>query len=398
MPVDIREELDKLLVHSEQIWLLGAGASFDANLPLVIDLTKRVRSECGKEEIVRTGKAALVVESVISALASSLSADPTIESILDHLADHYSMARRAPKGVVLIGNGASSVEVSADELTRTRDFLVGAIRDALRWGYCYNADPALEKIGIPGNSIVDITSHDAFMEVLFARLQAGRAPRLKPVEFFTVNYDTLIEDALALRGIGCSDGFAGGALGFWDPTTFGKSANGEPSRAILTKLHGSIDWAYIPEDERIVRRRIGDLYPTKGTDVLIYPQASKYDFARREPFDTLFQRFRNALSRNTAQVLIVCGYAFGDDHVDMVIEQAMSRRSGGELTIVAFAKSRSGKLKKWCEQGFGERVYVIAEDGVWRGKDGPHLPPAGGATHDWWTFKGMTKFLADVRA
>jgi len=394
MADDIREDLDKLLMHGEQIWLLGAGASCDANLPLVVGLTARVRSECAAQEIPREGQPNLKIGVVWDGLLSSLHPDATIETILDHLADHFSVAKRAANKAVTVGDGAAAIAVSASELKRVRDAALVAIREALRWGYCHDPDPKKCRQGKPGESIVDISSHLDLMDVLFDQMQAGRAARLKPVDFFTVNYDTLLEDALALRGLSYCDGFAGGAVGYWDPGETFKST----ARATLTKLHGSIDWAYIPDNERIVRRRIGDKYPETAAEVLIYPQASKYDFARREPFDTLFQRFRDSINRTTAQVLIVCGYSFGDDHVDVAIEQALSRQNGGGLTLIAFSKTRNDKLKRWAQQQFGERVYVVAEDGIWRGREGPFEPPAPGATHNWWTFRGMTKLLREVRA
>ena len=39
------EELSKLFSHGQQMWLLGAGASFESNLPLVKGLTERVRNK-----------------------------------------------------------------------------------------------------------------------------------------------------------------------------------------------------------------------------------------------------------------------------------------------------------------------------------------------------------------
>ena len=208
---------------------------------------------------------------------------------------------------------------------------------------------------------------------------------------FTTNYDTLIEDALALKATAYHDGFRGGAVAYWDAAINDRTAAPDDAvRARVTKLHGSIDWARV--GERIVRRRIADSYPEGCTDLLIYPQALKHDFARREPFDTLFQRFRTSLNRPFPQVLLVCGYGFGDDHIDQEMELALNREDS-QLTIIACSKKHDGKPAKWQTERFGERVYMITADGIWFGNEGPFCSPPAGQPHNWWTFTGMTAFL-----
>ncbi len=128
------------------------------------------------------------------------------------------------------------------------------------------------------------------------------------------------------------------------------------------------------------------------TDLLIYPQALKYDLAQREPFDSLFYSFRTSLNRPLPQVLLVCGYGFGDDHVDQEMELAL-KKADSQLTLVAFLQSRNGKPAKWQAQEFGERVYTITAQGIWRGDEGPFLEPSAEQLRDWWTFTGMTSFL-----
>lgn len=279
-----------------------------------------------------------------------------------------------------------------EELIQVRSAILTNIRDVIRWGYVHSDDPAKCEIGTQERSIVASDCHESFMRVIFGRLRAGRQMRLSPVEFFTTNYDTLIEDSLALQRVTYIDGFRGGAVGFWDSELI-KNAGDQVdcADATLVKLHGSIDWTWTT-DRRIVRRRISDPYPKDSEDLLIYPQASKYDLARREPFDTLFQRFRLSLNRSRPQVLFVCGYGFGDDHVDQEIEQALAR-DGGQLTLVAFAKGVAAKLERWRAAPFGERVYVVCEQGIWRGSYGPLCPPGENVVRSWWTFEGMTKFL-----
>ena len=68
-------------------------------------------------------------------------------------------------------------------------------------------------------------------------------------------------------------------------------------------------------------------------------------------------------------------------------------KTDSQLTVVAFSQNREGKPADWQAQDFGERVYMITEDGIWRSDEGPFVGPPAGAHHNWWTFTGMTAFV-----
>ena len=399
MSEDLIEDLSKLFSHGQQMWLLGAGASFESNLPLVKGLTERVRHKLSETPFEGDEHPDTTIGHVIEGLRADISPSATIEDILDHLADHLSMARRSASNMALVhvlAPGAPEAEARTEkfkfeelEIVRTR--ILEVIRDALRWGYVHADNPAKIKEGSADAPILRIDHHEKFLDVLFTELRAGRQLRVQPIEFFTTNYDTLIEDALSLKQVAYSDGFRGGAVAYWDPSKNDESATRQDDvRATVTKIHGSIDWARV--GEQIVRRRISDPYPEGETDLLIYPQALKYDLAQREPFDSLFYGFRTSLNRPLPQVLLVCGYGFGDDHVDQEIELAL-KKADSQLTLVAFSQEHGGKPAKWQEQEFGERVYTITADGIWRGSEGPFLEPSADQLRNWWTFTGMTSFL-----
>ena len=72
---------------------------------------------------------------------------------------------------------------------------------------------------------------------------------------------------------------------------------------------------------------------------------------------------------------------------------SLLKKADSQLTLVAFLRRRNGKPAKWQEQEFGERVYTITADGIWRGSEGPFLAPSAGQHRNWWTFTGMTSLL-----
>lgn len=373
-------QLDNLLAASNQSWLFGAGISLDAGIPLMWPLTDRVFARAKDDGEANDLK-------VLESIRSQLSDDSHIEHILSQLGDHRAIADRSKdKNVTFDG-----VALSVDDLDALHQRVLTWIAETIRWGYKpEKADGTPEVIGTHEARIVIIDNHSEFVSALFNRSQAGVAERRRAVRLFTTNYDTLLEDALALGGFSYWDGFSGGAVAYRSHR-YGDEEPNLRDRAHVIKLHGSIDW-HLGEDDRVWRVRDGDLYPKKVSRVLIYPQSTKYLATQRDPFAAQFDLFRRALGAREENVLATCGYSFGDEHINQEIELALQRPEN-KTTILAFTRKISPILERWRTGAWGKRVYVIAEDGLYVGADGPFSAPAAGGKRDWWTFEGATKML-----
>jgi len=114
--------------------------------------------------------------------------------------------------------------------------------------------------------------------------------RTTAVEFFTTNYDLLLESAFETIGLPFFDGFVGSVQPFFvpqavDPTTASDlQLNALPSAwARLWKLHGSIGWRFIEDpitrNKKIVR--VSGTKPASGDEVVIYPAALTIDQIRQ---------------------------------------------------------------------------------------------------------------------
>lgn len=374
---DLLEQVDQLLSRPNQVWLLGAGISKDAGLPLMVALTARV-FEMSK---------AKPHESVLESLRAELPADAHIEHLLSHLGDYSTLAQRNRSKQVSINDEVYDVAA----LENAHKLIASDIAYTIRWGYKVE-DDAEPQAGSSENPIVSAEQHERFVHALFSKRQAGISERRKPVPLFTTNYDTLLEDALALGQYTYWDGFSGGAVAF-RTHRYGQREPESGCRAAVIKLHGSIDW-FLGEDGNVWRVRDVDLYPARTGRVLIYPQATKYIATQRDPFASQFSLFREALVNSGENVLAVCGYSFGDEHVNQEIELALSS-PGNKTTLVAFCceyGSFPPVLNTWRNSAWGKRVYVLTECGLYAGNQGPLCEPAEGE-HDWWTFGGMTAFL-----
>jgi hypothetical protein len=212
------------------------------------------------------------------------------------------------------------------------------------------------------------------------------------VKLFTTNYDTLLEDALALACLPYWDGFTGGAVAFRN-YRFGEKEPGPEYRAHVVKLHGSIDW-HLGEEGKVWRVRDGDIYPTKSSRVLIYPQSTKYLATQRDPFAAQFDLLRRSLASTDENVFATCGYSFGDEHINQEIEMSMER-PGNKTTILAFSQNLNPTIEKWRNSSWRKRLYIISEEGLYVGDEGPHAAPLEGNILGWWTFQGVIKMLTN---
>ncbi len=376
---DCLKQIDNLLSLDKQSWLLGAGISFVAKIPLMAGLTERVMKLA--EEDGENEKAYCLLKILFSELPES----SHIEHVLNHLGDYAAIAERTDSKTVKIGEHKTSY----DDLCFTHSKVIQWIATTVRWGYVAETG----EIGSSKNPIVQVSEHQNFIRALFNRTHAGISERRCPVNIFTTNYDTLLEDALALERIPYWDGFTGGAVGFRSHF-YGNENQLSNAKADLIKLHGSIDW-HMCDEGRIWRVRDFDIYPKRESSVMIYPQATKYIATQRDPFAMQFELLRCALRSPKENVLAICGYSFGDEHINQEIDMALTQPEN-KTTVIAFSKAKNDVLDKWLGGIWAQRLYVVTEDGIYvRGENKLSFTLEDEVNIDWWTFNGVTKVLND---
>lgn len=375
------EELSKLLEAGMQVWLLGAGASYDAKIPLMLQLTSRVCSLVSAPHDVP-----------LASIRDELPGTSHIEHVLSHLGDLIAIASRNTSGQATVGASAYTV----DQLKGLHAEIIRRIAETIRYGYRAAAGVAVEEVGTLQQPIVDVTYHSAFLDALFA----GRAnlESRSRVIFTTTNYDTLIEDALSLARRRVVDGFSTGGIGFWTGHREEEIAKLPPRCHQVVKLHGSVDWLRAA-DGTLVRARYGTSYLSRLEDTLIYPQATKYVETQRDPFAELFTTFRRVLASTESHLLCIVGYSFGDEHINLEIEEAL-RRESNKTNVIAFVRETGApgatalpeRLRAWMTgTTFSSRVYAASDQALYAG--GARFTPAGGGELKWWSFGGLTSFL-----
>ena len=230
----------------------------------------------------------------------------------------------------------------------------------------------------------DDAPHLAFLAKLVARdSNLGRA------HLFTLNYDTLFEQACELLGIQYFDGFTGRADARFDPSVYGLDIYypGEVSEGRVRrfdkflhfyKLHGSIHWQ-LRDDE--LRARHPDLNAFSGYRSLdaarkaeglseaaadlpavgILPTANKFAQTLTMPFSHLFRALQIRLSAPQT-FLLVLGYGFGDDHVTRMLEAALMNPS--LVMLVAEPNPESATIERVRRyKDLGKRAFVLTATG-----------------------------------
>lgn len=362
-------KFEDLLLQSGRAFLIGAGCSKCAGLPLTAELTDQV---LGGNALDETSKA------ILTALKNLFTgaANAHIEDYLSELIDLLAIAeRRVERGATQKEITLSDTGYTAAQLRSTADQIKRAIAGVIE-------------------KKVTIETHRAFVEAVHRPVRVGKAAPGQVVDYLVLNYDTTIEDALALERVPYSDGIDGGVTGWWNPQTFDR--DGLAARVL--KLHGSINWCEFPNDP--LPRRVGSsLHIQDATDrrILIWPASTKYRETQLDPYAQLADRARCVMrpSRGSQLVLVICGYSFGDAHINIEVDRAL-RESAGDLTVVAFTNENEpmGQLKAWNEDEMvRDQVLIYSNRGFFHGESSEKT-----ATDLlWWKFENFTRLLGGER-
>jgi hypothetical protein len=222
----------------------------------------------------------------------------------------------------------------------------------------------------------------------------SRDPTLGRVKLVTSNYDTLFEQAMDRLNVYYADGFTGTVDRHFNPACFGldyyypgEVAEGRVRRydkyLHLYKLHGSITWRKTRPDtnnpfglsfssdpvpsfnkvkenpelfKSVLPKPSASEQDRLGLGIL--PTSSKYGETITMPYAHLFRAFAHALLEPQT-VCFVLGYSGWDEHINRLIEDALSNPSFTLVVVDPFVSSWVGRLLR---SDRCERVYCISGD------------------------------------
>ncbi|MFA6128823.1 MAG: SIR2 family protein [Bacteroidales bacterium] len=181
-------------------------------------------------------------------------------------------------------------------------------------------------------TLPDDAPHRVFLERI-----TTRKVTLPRVKIFTLNYDTLFEQAGRRGNFTIIDGFSftfprsfSGRNFDYDIVLRDKSRLKEEDNFIsrvfhLYKPHGSVDWEKTEEGIKQSDK--------VKTSLMIYPKDSKYESSYEQPFFEMMSRFQQNLRKDN--VLLICiGFSFNDKHIVTAIQEALEQNPGFQLMVV----------------------------------------------------------------
>ena len=184
---------------------------------------------------------------------------------------------------------------------------------------------------------------------------------------FTTNYDHFSELAMDRLGIPYANGFSGVVERRFNPAIFryalaeqldvaSRKWTAVDAFVYLCKLHGSVTWT---EDDHGLFP-IKEVWPPESTNqMLIYPTPAKQNSSLGSPYADLFREFQSRIVREQS-VLITAGYAFGDEHLNNIIYQALTIPT---FRLVIFAAPDTvGEIAK-LRALRDPRIWIIGGDG-----------------------------------
>lgn len=361
------QSLNDLIVQGDCVFLIGAGCSKVAGLPLMEELTTRALSSSDLEE-----KSKRILDHISKQYAQASSAN--IEDYLSEMVDYLSIVQRRENKEV------EDAKISLDGLSLSSRDLNAALNQV--------KNVIAEAVKLPKNG-VDISTHQRFVQAVHRTTRPGLHLGKRKITYLILNYDTLMEDALALEKIPFYDGIDGGASGWWN---FEKFENEDIGSKVL-KLHGSIDWTMIDSDPLPRRIAFDRIKHVSNKNVMIWPASTKFRETQLDPFAQLLNLTRRTLKPGgkSEKVLMVMGYSFSDAHINYELDKAL-RGSEDGLTVVVFISDEEpkGLLKTWCEdESIKRQVRIYADKGFYHGDNIKHSKEG----LSWWKFESIVKLL-----
>lgn len=217
-------------------------------------------------------------------------------------------------------------------------------------------------LDLPPNS-----PHEKFLNKIALRPQ--KYPRIK---LFTLNYDTLFEQAASEEMLTVIDGFTfsiprefNGKYFDYDIIETRHNRQDKKDSTIsklfyLFKMHGSLSWQR--KDKKIIQTESKSI--TNIDDrVMIFPQDSKYEHSYEQPYFEMMARFQQAL-RTENTLLITVGFSFVDKHISSVILESLKQNPSLNLMAFSYPEviSQDNEYQKELHTASEQsRITLIAE-------------------------------------
>lgn len=294
-----------ILKKDEIVFLLGAGASVDANIPASCGMIEKLENLLSSNEAWRSFaplyhfiKSAVIYADGIKGKFDN--SNLNIERLVNTL-DELLKSDEHPLFPFIGAWTPKLPEVTGNDFKKIRDFRKMIVEElSHQW-------VRLE--------------YDEYASY-FSGLSRFQKEYNYPLRVFTLNYDLCVEKACLDCGV--ERGF--GDEKNWDWRIFDNEDQIERN-ILLYKLHGSIDWML--NERGVLTYKDSNIQ----SDKLAIIFGTTYKLQYIDPFLFFAYEFRK-WTLSESKIIVCVGYGFGDEHINGIIAQALNRDASRRLLVV----------------------------------------------------------------
>lgn len=295
----------EILDSESIIFVLGAGASVDSNIPHAGKMVSEFEGILSGEKYLKEKELYLLLKSSILYQRGLREFNPSSVVSIEDILNVIESLKQKQENILypFIGNWSNQLIKTSGENFEIVDKLDEMIRNSLyEWVTLDNYNISSYYCAIGSLS----------REVSF------------PIRIFSLNYDICVEEAFKKNSYYLESGFDFETC-IWSYDRFDLPLESNVD-AYLYKLHGSINWkrnekgelitsASIPQDPQVI---FGTMMKMKSLDPYLF---------------SIYELRRCSLHSNLKFIVIV-GYSFSDDHINKLIQQALIKNENLKLLIV----------------------------------------------------------------
>ncbi|MFL1562429.1 SIR2 family anti-phage-associated protein [Pseudomonas sp. O64] len=344
--IELEAHLASLLRLENIGLLLGAGASVAAGGLTMIALWAKFVSDCSTEAAWMVEHGFIDAQATITPKPITPNIEHLIDSLEIALSDWSRQMRKFEENPLEYALGEKELEQALVDLKGAKAALFRTV---------VTAALLREEWWLSPSGVESDEAALASQRTILQKLVSARQPGQASPWVFTTNYDLAVEWAAESIDLQVSNGFLGVHTRRFSPQSFdlgfrNTQARGEARFGVyniyLAKLHGSLTWKeengeVFEVSAPLAHQRITAFMNERdGSDLglMVMPRAAKYMDTNGYVLGELFRRFAEFMSKPQS-CLILCGYGFGDEHINRLIRSALLNPT---LQLVIYSSGFNG--------------------------------------------------------
>jgi len=344
--IELEAHLASLLRLENIGLLLGAGASVTAGGLTMIALWSQFVSQYPDEATWMVENGFIGAEAATHPKPITPNIEHLIDSLEIALSDWTRQINKFEENLVDYSPGENELAQDLADLKKAKAALFRTVVSAA----LLREEWWLSSSGVETDEAALVSQRTILQKLVSARQPGQSSPWV-----FTTNYDLAIEWAAESIDLQVSNGFLGIHTRRFSPQSFdlgfrNTQARGEARFGVyniyLAKLHGSLTWKQekgqvFEVAAPLAHQRITAFMNERdGSDLglMVMPRAAKYMDTIGYVLGELFRRFAEFMSKPQS-CLILCGYGFGDEHINRLIRSALLNPT---LQLVIYSSGFNG--------------------------------------------------------